>query len=114
MSHKDNPKWQEYFGDCDPVLLNDFRKYHQENKELYGLFLKYAREAKASGRERFSVWMIANRARWYSQVETSGKDYKVSNDYLALYARLIMYQYPEYEGFFLIKRMKKKRVKARE
>ena len=109
-----NIHWQKHFGNTDPDLLNDFREYHSKNPILFDKFLEYTEQAYTSGRKRFSIWMIANRIRWYSTVETSGAEFKVSNDYLALYARLLMYLYPKYDGFFITKVMKTNRVKARE
>ncbi len=102
-------------GECDPRLLKKFLEYHSKNPELYKLFKEFAYSAKIKGqRKRFSIWMIANRIRWYSQVETTGHEFKVSNDYLALYARLLIYEYPEFEGFFQLKTMKKRRTAAKE
>lgn len=101
--------------DTDPRLVDKFLKYHRENPDLYELFKTYAESARVKGgRRRFSIWMIANRVRWYSQVETSGKEFKVSNDYLALYARLLISENPLFDGFFQMKRMKTMRSEARE
>jgi hypothetical protein len=92
--------------DCDKKLLEKFKEFHKLNPDVYKLFKKFAIEAKGSGRQRFSHWMIANRIRWYTTIETRGSDYKLSNDFIALYARLLIYHRPEFEGFFLIKKMK--------
>jgi hypothetical protein len=52
--------------------------------------------------------MIANRIRWETSIETfSVEEYKISNDYIALYARMFMSDHPEYNGFFRIKEMKR-------
>jgi hypothetical protein len=40
-------------------------------------------------------------------IVTTGDDYKISNDYIALYARLFMHHYPQYDGFFRTKPMKR-------
>lgn len=47
--------------------------------------------------------------RWDSDLSTKDDVFKISNDYIALYARLMVYRYPEFEGFFELKRMKPKR-----
>jgi len=91
---------------CDPELLAKFKEFHADNPHVYDLFRRFAFEAKNSGRPRFSHWMIANRIRWYTSIETKGTDYKLSNDFIALYARLIVYHNPEFEGFFSLKQMK--------
>jgi len=40
-------------------------------------------------------------------IVTTGDDYKISNDLIALYARLFMHHYPQYDGFFRTKPMKR-------
>jgi hypothetical protein len=102
------------FGEADPRLVQRFFIYHAKNPGLYGLYLKYAREAKDRGRGRFSSWMIGNRVRWYTSVETSGPLYKLTNDYFALYSRLIVFEFPEFDGFFEMRAMKARRVGPRE
>lgn len=98
------------FRDANPRLVSRFIDYHHKNPDLYALFEKFALEAKQSGRPRFSIWMLANRIRWYSMIETTGKEFKVSNDYLACYARLLIWNNPLFEGFFQLKEMKRNRT----
>ena len=103
-------RWHSLFSHCDKDLLQKFLKFDRENPELYKLFQTFALDAKLKGkRKRFSIWMIANRIRWYTQVETTGRDFKVSNDYLALYARKLIYDEPMFDGFFQLKAMKLRR-----
>lgn len=97
------------FSECDPKLLQKFEKFHAENPAVYQLFKRFAIEAKGSGRNKFSHWMIMNRIRWYSAVETNGEKYKLSNDFIALYARLLVYNDDSFSRFFTLKEMKKKR-----
>ena len=113
-SIKNNNRYELLLGEADPALLDKFFKYHENNPALFDLFVKFAREAQRQSRKRFSVWMIANRIRWYCQIETTGKDFKVSNDYLALYARMLILLDPSFDGLFTLKRMKKNRVMARD
>lgn len=93
------------FGGCSPELIASFTKFHAENPKMFELFLRFSREAKNAGRERFSGWMIANRIRWYSTIETKG-EFKISNNHIAMYTRLIAYLHPEFESFFQFKSMK--------
>jgi hypothetical protein len=103
-------RFASLFSGASPKLVERFLKYHGENPELYKMFEKFAFDAMRSGRKRFSIWMIANRIRWYSMIETTGKEFKVSNDYLACYARFLIWKHPEFEGFFQIKEMKRNRT----
>jgi len=38
-------------------------------------------------------------------VQTTGSDYKISNDHIAFYARLFVKVYPQYRFIFNLKRM---------
>jgi len=97
------------FNGCDEKLLARFKKFHLENPVVYELFKRFATEAKNSRRVRFSHWMIINRIRWYSAIETNGEKYKISNDFIALYARLLVYNDESFFRFFSLKEMKSKR-----
>ena len=103
---KTNKERADELFSCSPKLLEKFKQFHVDNPLVYDLFKRFADEAKSSGRQRFSHWMIANRIRWYTSVETHGSEYKLSNDFISLYARLLVYHCPEFEGFFMFKKMK--------
>lgn len=79
--------------------------WHKNNPRFYALFKKFTFQAIDKGHEKLSAWLIANRIRWETMIVTTGDDFKISNDFIALYARLFMHDYPEYKGFFRIKRM---------
>jgi len=90
------------------TLTNRFNQFHNDNPQVYEMFKKFTFMAIRRGHKRLSAWMIANRIRWETSIETiSVEDYKISNDYIALYARKFMSDHPEYNGFFKIKEMKR-------
>jgi hypothetical protein len=90
-----------------PSLKQKWWKWHKENPHVYRLFEHFTRQAIGKGHRNLSAWLIVNRIRWETSIETTGDDFKISNDYVALYARLFMAKNPEYEGFFRTKRMKR-------
>lgn len=90
------------------TLTDKFNQYHRDNPQVYELFKYFTRMAIKRGHNRLSAWMIANRIRWETSIETFSVDeYKISNDYIALYARMFMRDHPEYDGFFKTKEMKR-------
>lgn len=89
------------------MLKERFDAWHNENPEVYDLFCRFTFEAISKGHKRLSAWMIANRIRWETSVVTVGDDYKISNDFIALYARKFMEDYPKYDGFFKTKATKR-------
>jgi hypothetical protein len=73
---------------------------HRQSPEVYEHFKRFAREARASGRARFSADAILHRVRWYVAVERQGADFKVNNDCSALFSRLLEAEEPAFRGFF--------------
>ena len=88
-------------------LKKRFDKWDVENPEVYELFKRFTFEAINKGHTKLSAWMIANRIRWETSIVTTGNDYKISNDFIALFARKFMEDYPLHDGFFRTKQMKR-------
>jgi hypothetical protein len=80
--------------------------WHSANPQVYDLFKRFTFEAIDRGHRKLSAWLIVNRIRWETTVETSSGDFKISNNLIAYYARLFMDEHPEYRGFFRTKPLK--------
>lgn len=87
-------------------LLEKFERYHRNNPLVYALFKQFAERLISRGLRKTSAWLIMNRIRWEINVETYGDEFKICNDYFALYARLFITERPEHRDLFNIKRMK--------
>jgi hypothetical protein len=81
-------------------------QWHRVNPHVYAEFERRAFQAVAAGREKISGWLIINRMRWETEIETQGGEFKLPNDYIAFYARLFHAHHPEHAGFITTKRMK--------
>lgn len=92
--------------DQEMTTYHKWLLYHHNNPHVFDAFERFAFEAIRAGRKRLSAWLIVNRIRWETNVETTGEDFKISNDYIAYYARLFMKIHPEHEGFFVTKKLK--------
>jgi len=90
-----------------PTIQEKFEKYHAKNPDVYRLFLHYAHEAKGAGFTQYSAWAIMNRIRWHHNVNSPQKsEFKISNDYIAWYARKAMADRPlSFKGFFKVKKL---------
>ena len=77
-----------------------FAEWCEQNQAVLDLLTKYALEAKRSGRERLSINLLFERARWYSTVETHGDAWKLNNNWRSFVARKLMADVPELAGFF--------------
>lgn len=85
----------------DTARFDAWRVFHRDNPEIFRLFLRFARDAKAAGRERFGARVIGERIRWYVQVETQSRDgFKINDHFWPYYSRLAMLTEPELAGVF--------------
>ena len=81
-----------------------FNHYDKENPQIWEAFKKFSFEAKAKGFKNYSANGIFETIRW--QTKTSGNDgFKISNNYRPDYARKMMREFPEFEGFFRVKQL---------
>ena len=83
----------------------DWLEWHQNNPTVWLLFERFSFEAVRSGRKKVSHWLIINRIRWETSILTTGNDFKISNDYIAFYARHWKEKYPMYAYLFNTKKM---------
>ena len=91
------------------LLLDQKRewwKWHKSNPHVYELFKKFTFEAINKGHVRFSHWLIMNRIRWETSINTIGDEFKIRNDFIAYYARLFMHEFPDHNEIFSTKKMK--------
>ncbi len=78
-----------------------FESFHAENPDIYQLFRKFTFQAIEAGREHFSGRTIAERIRWYTQVETGDPTgFKLNDHWAPYYVRLFIDEFPEHADFF--------------
>ena len=82
-----------------------FDQWHADNPMIWRHFEQFSLQAIAHGKKRISHWLIINRIRWEVYIVTTGKDFKISNDCIAFYARLWIKTYPQHANLFKTKRM---------
>jgi len=87
-------------------LKDEFDKFHKENPEVWELFVKFTFDVVNTGRKNYSVKAVFERIRWHTDIETTGKPFKLSNNHTAYYARHFHEKYPEHEGFFKTKQLR--------
>lgn len=89
-------------------LQDRFNKFHKENPQVFKAFHHHAKMIKNRGFKTYSAWSIICVIRFNNDLSTNGK-FKINNDFVALYARLLMEQCPEFDGFFKTRKMNKNR-----
>jgi len=82
----------------------EFDRYDSENPQVWEAFKKFAFEAKAKGFKNYSANGIFELMRWHTDIN-SLPDFKINNNYRPDYARKMMREFPEFEGFFRTKQL---------
>ena len=83
----------------------EWEDYHRENPMVWEYFQKFSFEAIRTGRKKISHWLIINRIRWEVYIVTTGEEFKISNNFIAFYARLWQQTFPQHKELFNTKRM---------
>ena len=83
------------------TIQQRFERFHDTNPQVYEWLVAYTREMKGVGVRRYSIKGIYERLRYSVTLKTKSADtFRLSNDYTSRYARLIMKQEGDLDGFF--------------
>lgn len=83
------------------TIKENFDLFHKANPEVLRMIVRIARWLKfEKGFEHGGMKMIFERMRWLHAVKTRGEVYKLNNNYTSHYARLVMDECPDLDGFF--------------
>ena len=85
-----------------------FLKFHANNPEVYANLVRLAREFRRNSQNynrKMGIGMLYEVLRWnyYINVDLGEEEFKLSNDFRAPYARLMMQQEPDLQDAFNIK-----------
>ena len=79
--------------DTSQTIAQRFARFHQDNPQVYSMLVSLARDLRARRPRKLGIKMLFEVLRWQYYVQTdSDEEYKLSNDFTAPYARLIMQQ----------------------
>lgn len=111
MTHETEAEFLNYLDSIKDNMDKDdlptrFLYHYRTNPNVYRMFEAFALQAIQAGITRLSAWLIANRMRWEVELQKQvDEEFKISNDFIGLYARLFMARHPQYSGYFVTKRM---------
>jgi len=86
------------------MIHNEFIQHYRNNPQLWTAIVKYSLELQKA-RNRGGLRTVMERIRWDTMIGVGQKPYKISDRYTAYYARLLMWKYPVFRGFFRLKRV---------
>lgn len=99
----------DYLQKIDRGLVSRFIEFHEKNPVVYKKFVAYTKKIIQRGFERYSAWTIINVIRWEQDLETKGNSFRINNDFIALYARMLVNKNAWFKGFFNLREMKQSR-----
>lgn len=87
-----------------PIARTAFEQFDADNPKVWELFVRFTFDVIKAGHERFSADSILHRIRWETAIKTTDEHFKINNNFSADYARKFMLQFPEYDGFFELRK----------
>jgi hypothetical protein len=87
-------------------ISENFEQFHATNPEVWDAFKRFTFELIAAGYTHGSAGMIAERIRWETGIRR-GSPLKLNNNYRSRYVRLFEKTYPQYQGFFRKRKLRK-------
>ena len=89
------------------TVVERFEAFHRANPQVYRLICQYARQAKARGHERYSLKTIWCLIRFEEDTRTTRDGgFNLNDLFTSHYARLVMKQEADLEGFFELRERK--------
>jgi len=81
-----------------------FLTFHRRNPDVYFLFKAKAREVQECGRKSYSARTIFETIRWEYDITTEGSSFKINNNFIPYYVRVLESDDPSFVGFFAKRR----------
>lgn len=98
-------KWgYEIFKGLNQELVRDFFQFHDQNPDVLVLFRRFTKEMHNTGRSRYSSKAIMERIRWHYDIAVRGSDFKINNNYTAMYPRLLVMEDTNWMSFFSLRK----------
>ena len=103
-------------GHLEPIKESDgrqetieekFWRFHALNPHVEVALRRMALQLKDSGHSRYGLRALFEVLRFKSSIDTTGRQFKLNNNYTSFYARLIMDLEPALIGFFQIREHEK-------
>lgn len=110
MSERRSPPLYLGFPSRDRILRR-FWQFHREHPSVYRYLRSFANEARVRWNGPIGIALLFERVRWYVRFETPAEkarrhetgDFKLNNDFRALYARLLMHRDPNLRDAFFVR-----------
>lgn len=83
-----------------------FERFHGENPQVYRAIHWSVMDLELQGHKHYSIDAILHVIRYDRNITTTGRNFKINNDFTSRYARKFMDEFPAYRGFFQLRELK--------
>jgi hypothetical protein len=87
-------------------LQERFQEFDRAHPDVYALFKRLAIELRSAGRDHYGAKGIMEVVRFNYQTSSAGGEFKINNSFTSRYVRKLVYEMPEFAGFFETRRLK--------
>lgn len=84
----------------EATIQERFEAFHRENPHVYAALRSLALQMLSNGVRQYGIKGLFEILRWQFALQTNGEPFKLGNSYTSRYARLLVKNTPELEGFF--------------
>lgn len=89
----------------DATIRQRFEAFHKANPHVYGHLVRLALDIRQRGHDKWGIANLFEVLRWESALYTTGDPYRLNNNFRAWYARILMADNSELEGFFEVRKL---------
>jgi hypothetical protein len=95
----------DFLGTQPDRIERDFWAFHVSNPRVYAELRDHALHLRSKGRSHYGIKALFEVVRFHRALQTQDKcsEWKLNNNYTALYARMLMANEPELRDFFRIR-----------
>ena len=87
------------------TIQERFERFDIEHPEVYAKLVRLAFDMRERRFKRCGMKFLFERVRWIYWMERGDADFRLNNDFHSRYARKMMAEYPELEGFFVLREL---------
>jgi hypothetical protein len=108
MSMQMAPRQMDLFKARGKGLAEQFLDFHVQNPEVYVELRTLALQMRRRGVEQYGIGGLFEVLRWHRRMQTvdQASEFKLNNNYRSFYARLLMDNEPELDGFFELRTLR--------
>lgn len=91
------------------TIQERFEAFHRANPQVYSALKTLSLQMLGTGVSRYGIKGLVERLRWEFAIVTKGDNFKICNSYTSRYARLLVEESPQLDGFFELRELREEK-----